>query len=101
MEGTPVKTGKARGNWRVGINQVPEGEIERRGAEASIGEIRSALKPGVSRELVFFINNVKYIRLLEYGIARKQKGGAGPAAMVRKSAAQWKDTVRQTARTFL
>ncbi len=68
---TPVDTGRARGNWQVGIDEIPSGELDKvdKGGGASIsagGEALASLQPGLF-QIVYIANNLPYIVPLEDG----------------------------------
>jgi hypothetical protein len=76
---TPVKTGRARGNWQTSVGQPTPNEIERddkSGAQA-IGEVQARTPEGAGQE-VFLTNNLPYIYSLEFGSSKK-----APQGMVR------------------
>lgn len=86
---TPVDTGRARGNWMVAINSIPQGiiEIERLSESQAqafalsngIPIIKSA-KPFTA---ISIANNLPYIGVLEMGSSKK-----APQGMVRVSLAE-------------
>ncbi len=65
---TPVRTGRARGNWQVGINTDPEGWLETfdkaGGGTINLG---AAQIHGMPLGTCFLTNNVNYIEDLEHG----------------------------------
>lgn len=86
---TPVDTGRARGNWFVGLNRVSE-EVDEAASDSSgsktvaRGRRRlSRLKPGVR---VFISNNVKYIRRLNDGYSAQAGKFFVQSAVARVSA---------------
>ena len=77
MEKTPVDTGRARGNWQVGIGSAVEGSIQENwpsDAEAiSAGiSVLVALPP---YSTVWISNNLDYIEILEDGGSQQAPQG--------------------------
>ena len=76
---TPVKTGRARGNWQTSVGQPTPNEIDRddkSGAQA-LTEVQAKTPEGAGQE-VFLTNNLPYIYSLEFGSSKQ-----APAGMVR------------------
>lgn len=83
---TPVKSGKARGNWVCSVGGAPghgEKEADADGAKtiAAIKVELARLKPG---QIVTLANNMPYIVKLEYGAS-----GQAPEGMVRLAVAKF------------
>jgi hypothetical protein len=81
ITGTPVDTGRLRGNWQTTVNESPSGET---GDLDPSGEIaKSRVKAGLASfklgDNVFFTNNAPYAKYIEYGHSQKQ----APIGMVR------------------
>lgn len=76
---TPVDTGRARGNWQVGINRPPKGEAERSdpGGGGTIQAGQAALANLPPYPIVYITNNLPYIERLEHG-----HSGQAPQGMV-------------------
>lgn len=104
VNATPVDTGEARSNWRIGIGGVPTAAIspyasgrnlgisERgnaRGAiDAGFSRINS-LKPGQGRSLttsVVIVNNARHIGLLNDGRSKQAPAGFIQAALAQARA---------------
>ena len=75
--GTPVDTGRARGNWQLAIGSAPSGESTR----FEKGKGQSQIRQGVSKtrrplagRSVFIANNLSYIGELEEGGSKQNKG---------------------------
>lgn len=68
---TPVDTGRARGNWRVGINSDPTGEVEtksKKGAQAiRLGQAEISSAEGKGLVDIVIANNLPYIERLNDG----------------------------------
>lgn len=61
---TPVDTGRARGNWQLGYDQMPSGTVSFTGTP----DIKSTLgERPVAGHVVYLVNNLPYIGVLEYG----------------------------------
>jgi hypothetical protein len=78
---TPVDTGRARGNWMVAINNIPEGFIEI-GSLSSEQATSFALSKGIPVieaakpfTTISIANNVPYIGVLEFGGSKQAPGG--------------------------
>lgn len=70
---TPVDTGRARGNWQIGIGNDPTSELERKGYAG--GEELQKLDNLESEETIYISNNLSYIRRLEYGWSKQAPQG--------------------------
>jgi hypothetical protein len=101
---TPVDTGAARTNWQVGINQMPAGIVT--GSGDAVGIMKSALGEGLAGKVIYLVNNLPYIGVLEYGgYPNPPKGGEGktvggfskqaPAGMVRVTVQEVSDAVNK------
>jgi len=67
---TPVDTGRARGNWNLGVGQ-PDLSINE-----SARQIQNfSLKVGDGLQAIYVTNNLPYINVLEYGDANRQPVG--------------------------
>lgn len=75
---TPVKTGRARGNWQCTIGSPFVGEDD----SGSVMKVQSVI-PRRAGSVVYLTNNVPYIGKLEYDGHSRQ----APAGMVRVSVA--------------
>jgi len=76
---TPVDTGRARGSWTIGRNQIasPGGLYLKGVRESGDRERRTFLKSGKSKatDTIFIANNVDYIEELERGSSRQAPAG--------------------------
>lgn len=92
MQRTPVKTGRARGNWnaKVGSPDTSTNDTRREGqaASAASGAI-SEFAPG---DILCITNNLPYIGALEYGHSKQADRG-----MVRVTAEEFRQAVRRAA----
>lgn len=80
---TPVDTGLARGNWRIGVNSVPQGTTDRKNKSGGkIGdEINKVPKDVKESTEVFIANNLVYIWPLERGWSKQAPHGMVSGAM--------------------
>lgn len=70
---TPVNTGRARGNWQIGIGKDPTEELERYGDSSS--EELPKLDTCHKDETIYIANNLPYIQALEYGHSQQAPQG--------------------------
>ena len=84
IRGTPVDTGRARGNWQCSLGSPVTNEIDRLDPNGSgaVSEVIATVKIG---EVNYLSNNVPYIRRLEYEGHSKQ----APNGMVRIALARF------------
>lgn len=90
---TPVKLGRARGNWQTSEGQPISGVVDRvdpNGSQA-MAEVQQNLGEGDTT--VFLTNNLPYIEALEEGHSKKH-----PEGMVRKNVARINRIVQKVAR---
>lgn len=83
IKGTPVDTGRARGNWIPSIGSVPLGVSslnDASGALMDTAEVTNRIKMG---DTFFLTNNLPYIQRLEYGSSKQ-----APRGMVRRAIRQ-------------
>ena len=87
--------GHFRGNWQVGLNTAPSGEVS--GTDASGSKTISAgigvLAGARIGDKIVITNNVPYARRLEYGWSDQ-----APAGIVRITVAKFQATARAAAR---
>lgn len=89
---SPVDTGRFRGNWQVGIGNVPAGtlELDDKSGRATVSNAQAAalsLEPGQSITLV---NNLPYAQRLEDGYSSQ-----APAGMVALTVQDFQEIARQ------
>lgn len=67
---TPVDTGRARGNWQVGVNSRPTGSLKREDKSGSKTIAAGATRIRVASPYctIYIVNNLDYVRVLEYGL---------------------------------
>ena len=72
---TPVKTGRAEGNWQTAIGSAVEGDIDRLDGEVAIIEGLRTLAKLKPFETVWISNNLDYIEVLEAGHSQQAPAG--------------------------
>lgn len=82
--GTPVDTGRARGNWQVTLNAPAGATLERTDPNGGIVLAEVMANMGGLLDVVYFSNNLPYIERLEYGWSQQ-----APEGMVRRHVAMW------------
>lgn len=73
---TPVKLGRARGNWQVGINESPQGFEENTFDKSGGRTIRvggQIIKNAPAYSKIHITNNVPYIEALEDGHSQRSR----------------------------
>ena len=67
--GTPVDTGRARGNWQTTLGTPATGDVERLdpSGSATIGEGSSTINGAPEFPVIHIANNLPYIGALNYG----------------------------------
>jgi len=85
---TPVDTGRARGNWFIGLDV---------GSELNAGKVRKGpayvakeLPDTIMGKKTYLYNNLPYIEALEYGHSTQS-----PKGMVRVSLLNWNRTLKK------
>jgi len=103
---TPVDKGRLRGNWQVGINTAPTGELEvddKRG-QRTITKARRTLESAKHVNDIYFVNNAPYAEVAEFGLwndGPKTTGGyskQAPSGMVRVTLTEFEQKLRKAAR---
>ena len=95
VERTPHDTGRARGNWQVGINQESFNSLDREdktGASA-VSQGGTIIRTLTAGDTVNIYNNVEYIMQLETGSSKQ-----APAGMVGVTIARFRNYVEEAAR---
>lgn len=93
--GTPVDTGRLRGNWQTTINSPAQGvrdTLDKSGSEAIHGVVANL---GGIQDAVWFVNNLPYAEAIEMGYSKQ-----APAGMVRKNVAAWERIVAAKAQAY-
>jgi len=93
---TPVDTGRARGNWQIGINHRPQSVLkktDKRGGQTT-KKASSSISRAKATDRISIINNLPYIEVLEMGRHNTSKGERGslqaPLGMVRVTVAEFR-----------
>jgi hypothetical protein len=83
--------GRARNNWQASINNIPSGEVDSPSASGadSMASASSAVK-NATGQIYYLVNNLPYIRKLEYLGHSKQS----PNGMVRLSIKEFDQIAR-------
>ena len=88
---TPVDTGRARGGWNVGINNVNLSDTgEDKSGAKTIAENESTITRADHSDAIFISNNVDYIEELEKGSSDQ-----APQGMVAKTLRRFPQIVRK------
>ncbi len=76
VKGTPVDTGRARGNWQCSVGSAKTDQTDRLDQSGStvVADIVSTVPEKVG-SIVWLSNNVPYIRKLEYGASKQAPDG--------------------------
>lgn len=88
------RPGRARGDWVLGVNSVPEGETGRLdpSGEATLADIRSAIPQKAGGNIYYITNNAPHARPLEDGWSTQ-----APAGMVGLTALEFPQVVAAAA----
>lgn len=92
---TPVRTGRARGNWNIAIGRADFSTSERTdksGAEGTARALAVTATPAVARESTYLVNGLPYIDGLEHGTSKQ-----APAGMVKVTVAELRPLVERIA----
>lgn len=92
--GTPVLTGRAKGNWQTSINEPITSVIDRAGDTEAIAELKNVAGGSIAGKSLWLSNNLPYIRRLEFDGHSSQ----APAGMVRINVARIKSIVSNAAK---
>lgn len=90
---TPVKEGRAQGNWQTSVGQPKTNEIERFHKEESINEVISVLGNSKLPPTTYMTNNLPYIVPLEEGSSDQ-----APAGMMKKNVARIEQLIKKQIR---
>lgn len=74
---SPVDTGRFRGNWQVGIGNVPAGtlELEDKTGRATINKAQAAALSLEAGQSITLVNNLPYAQRLEDGYSSQAPAG--------------------------
>ncbi len=96
IQRTPVDTGRARGNWQVGINHRPQSVLTRNDKRGDQTKRKGArqISRAKATDRISIVNSLSYIDVLEKGRHSTPKGKRGslqaPQGMVRVTVAEFK-----------
>lgn len=89
---TPVKTGRLRGNWQVGINTRVDGETNNSASQALSQGSRKINNAEIGQN-IYITNNLPYAMAVENGSSQQ-----APSGMVRVTITEFQDLVKARAR---
>lgn len=92
--GTPVLTGRAKGNWQTSINEPITSIVDRTGETESIAELEDVAGGSIAGKILWLSNNLPYIRRLEFDGHSSQ----APAGMVRTNVSRIESIVSNAAK---
>lgn len=92
--GTPVLTGRAKGNWQTSINEPITSIVDRTGETESIAELKDVAGGSIAGKILWLSNNLPYIRRLEFDGHSSQ----APAGMVRINVSRIESIVSNAAK---
>lgn len=74
---TPVKSGRARGNWQCAIGEIPDDvlELDDKTGTATISRATAESQNFKAGEVIYLVNNVPYINKLENGSSKQAPAG--------------------------
>ncbi len=74
---TPIDTGRARGNWQVDLEAIPQGELDRldKGGATVINVGMGVISSAKPYQQITIVNNVPYIGKLNDGHSRQAPAG--------------------------
>ncbi len=80
---TPVRTGRARANWQVGLARPPEGVLEATDRDGRTTVARGAAVIARARPFgtIWIANNLPYIGVLEHGSSKQAPRGIVAATL--------------------
>ena len=89
---SPVDTGRFRGNWQVGIGNVPGGVLvlDDVSGTATISKATAVAQNVRAGQVINLVNNLPYALKLEQGSSQQAPGG-----MVRLAVQRWQPIVDQ------
>lgn len=91
IKDTPVKSGRAKGNWQTSLSAPKTGQLARTGDAVAINEVAAESAKFGMGKVIYLSNNLPYIYRLEFLGWSKQS----PDGMVRKNVARIQANVRK------
>lgn len=93
IDGTPIKTGLARGNWQTSIGEAITDPIPVRPASEAKRELAAIADEALGDETLVFANNAAHIVKLEYGHSAQ-----APEGMFRLGLLRWEQNIADAER---
>ena len=90
IKDTPVKSGRAKGNWQTSMDSPATGETDRKGEGPALAEVSQEAASFGAGKIIYLSNGLPSILRLEYGWSKQQPGG-----MVRRNVARIQSIVRK------
>jgi hypothetical protein len=90
IDGTPIKTGLARGNWQTSIKEAITDAIPVRPASEAKRELSAIADEALADETLVLANNAAHIVRLEYGWSAQ-----APEGMFRLALLRWDQNVAE------
>lgn len=75
IEATPIKTGRAAGNWQATVNTPATGTVTNTSPTAAVAAAQAASQAAKEDSTLWLINNLPYIKRLEYGYSKQAPQG--------------------------
>jgi len=90
---TPVDTGRARGNWQVGINNKPDSVVATtdKSGNAALSNGANTIRTAGTTDTISVINNLPYIQKLENGSSQQ-----APAGMVKVTVTEFQRALNKS-----
>jgi hypothetical protein len=95
IKGTPVDTGRARGNWFTSISAPSKAVSSSTSAQSSVSSLNSTVSVWDVRDSLHITNNLPYITRLEYGYSKQ-----APSGWVRQAVVRFQDAFDKEARKY-
>jgi len=94
IKDTPVKSGRAKGNWQTTIGAPASGTVDRLGEPEALADVSQQTASFGAGKVIYLSNNLPYIYRLEYDGWSQQ----APGGMLRKNVARIQQIVAKAAR---
>ena len=94
IKDTPVKSGRAKGNWQTTIGSPASGTTDRLGEAEALADVSQQTASFGAGKVIYLSNNLPYIYRLEYDGWSQQ----APGGMLRKNVARIQSIVAKAAR---
>lgn len=92
IDGTPIKTGWARGNWQTSVGEAMTNVLPVRPASEAKTELAAIADEALADQTLVLANNAPHIVRLEYGWSAQ-----APEGMFRLAILKWDDNVAAAA----